>query len=179
MGKTYFKKFKWIKKAKNAKSLSFYSEDANCSFSKDLYKEFFKILKKEEDRFRISLHTNSEADLHNMVIAMKKNNYVYPHKHKKSESYQIIKGSLLLIYFSENAEIKKTILLNKKNHLIARVEKNTYHAAISLKDTVYHETRIGPFEPNFDSIIPNWCNEKKEEFMIKLRKNLKKDLLCM
>ncbi len=179
MEKTYFKKFKWIKQAKNAKSLSFYSDIANSSFSNDLYKEFKKILNNHEERFRISLHTSSESDLHNMIIAMKKNNYVFPHKHAKSESYQIIKGSLLLIYFTEEGELKKTILLNKKENLLARVEKDTYHAAISIKDTIYHETRLGPFDPKNDSIIPKWCIQDQEKFMIKIKEIIFKDKKCI
>lgn len=147
----YFKNFKNIKKAENAKSLSYFCTNENSSFDFKIYKEFKNILSNSESRFRISLHINPSIDLHNMIIGLKKGEIVNPHKHKKSESYHIIKGKMLLIYFNKYGEKTKEIKLNKKHSLIARVDKNQYHMIVALEDTIYHETRIGPFDPKSDS----------------------------
>lgn len=173
MNKKYFEDFDWIKKAENAKSLSYFSTKKNSFFSKELLKEFRLILKSSEDRFRLSLHNKSEDDLHSMIIAMKKDSYIYPHKHQKSESYQIIEGKALLIYFNDLGEIEKYTILSDKNSIVALVNKNKYHALISLEDTIYNETRLGPFIPQNDSIFAKWIKENKEEYM----KNLVKSIL--
>jgi len=173
MSKEYFKNFKWIKKVDNAKSLSFISNDRNGILSHNLYLEIIDILKDKENRFRVSLHHNNDDDLHNMIIGMKKGSYVYPHKHHKSESYHIIEGKIVLIYFNNDGSILKTSILNKDFDLVARVNKNTYHALISLEDTIYHETRIGPFISEGDSIFANWyLPNTKDEYMKQLEKTI-------
>lgn len=169
----YFKDFKGIKLAKNAKSLSYFSENKNANLSQNLLNHMIYILRNKEDRFRISLHTSSDDDLHNMIIAIKKNNFVYPHKHSKSESYHILKGSVLLIYFNDNGKVINCIELNSDNYLIARVDKHQYHALISLEDSIYHETRIGPFIAKEDSIFAKWIGESPDNYMNNLLMELK------
>lgn len=172
MNKQYFNDFEWLVEAKNAKSLSYYSSMVNASFPKKLYDEFENLLKEKEDRFRISLHMNSEDDLHNMIIAMKKETFVYPHKHQKSESYHLMKGKIWLIYFTEDGKINKCVELEKDKNLIARVDKNVYHAIISVEDSIYHETRIGPFIVHEDSVFANWIVQDKEKYMQELVKKI-------
>lgn len=158
--KKYFKSFDFIKQAENAKSLSFFSTIKNASFSKELYDEFSSILQNDEERFRISLHTSSEDDLHNMIIGMKKSSRVYPHKHLRSESYQIIKGKMLLVYFDDNGNIINKVLMSPKDTLVTRVDGGTYHGVVTIEDTVYHETRLGPFISQTDSIFATWEEDK-------------------
>lgn len=165
MSEKYFKDFNWIEEIPNAKSLSYCSTKKDASFSKKLKDEFIYILSRYEDRFRLLLHTNVDDDLHNMVIAMKKNSYVYPHKHDKSESYQIISGKMALIYFKDNGKIDNISILSCDDTIVARVDNDRFHASVALEDTIYNETRIGPFVSQTDSIYPSWCEKNDDKFM--------------
>ena len=151
--KKYFKSFDFIKQATGAKSLSFFTTTNNGLFSKELYDEFSSILQNDEERFRVSLHTSSKDDLHNMIIGMRKSSRVYPHKHKRSESYHILKGKMLLIFFNEDGSVDKKITMSPHDTIIARVDAGSYHAVIALKNVIYHETRLGPFIAEGDSIF--------------------------
>jgi cupin fold WbuC family metalloprotein len=162
--KKYFKSFDFIKQAYGAKSLSFFTTEQNGSFSKELYNEFSNILENYEDRFRVSLHTSSEDDLHNMIIAMKHGTRVYPHKHERSESYQIVKGKMILVYFDENGSVNKKVLMSQNDTLVARVDVGSYHGIIALEDVIYHETRLGPFISQSDSVFASWNKEKMVAF---------------
>lgn len=163
--KKYFKNFDYIKEVEGARTLSFISTTKNTPLSHALLLEFEDILQNHEERFRISLHNSSEDDLHNMIIGMKKGSFVFPHKHKKSESYQIIKGEMALLYFSEDGVLREELLLAEGKHLVARVEGGSYHAAIALRDTIYHETRLGPFRPKDDSFFAPCLPKEKETYM--------------
>ena len=56
--------------------------------------------------------------------------------------------------------------------LVARVDKNTYHALIALQDSIFHEVRLGPFISNGDSIFPNWHKENPSLYMKNLQKSI-------
>lgn len=179
MSKLYFQKYEWIEEAENAKTLSYFSTKKNSVFSNEIMREFKYILENHEDRFRLSLHNKWDDDLHCMVIAMKKNCFVYPHKHLKSESYQIIQGKALLLYFNDLGEVEQTTTLSPEDGIIALVKHDTYHALISLEDTIYHETRLGPFISQSDSIFANWIVGDKDKYMENLaNKVLKEERVC-
>lgn len=165
MGRDHFEEFSFIQKAKGAKSLSYNFTCKSASFSKELKEKFLHVLKFHESRFRISLHTSPEEELHDMIIGMREGSFVYPHKHKKSESYHIIEGRIALIYFDEEGNIVHTVIMSRDDTLVARVDKESYHAIISFSDAVYHECRIGPFVPETDSVFAPWCENDKDAFM--------------
>jgi cupin fold WbuC family metalloprotein len=170
--KQYFKNFNSIEQVQNAKSLSFFTKEDCGVLTQDIFNEFENILQNNEENFRLSLHNSITQQLHNMIIGMKKNKYVYPHKHAKEESYHIIKGKVLLIYFQDNSDIKKSVILEHSKSLVARVDKNTYHALIALQDSIFHEVRLGPFISNGDSIFPNWHKENPSLYMKNLQKSI-------
>ena len=165
MQRDYFDDFKYIRKAKGAKTLSYNITCKDAYFSKELKERFLHVLKNHESRFRISLHTSPEEELHDMIIGMRKGSFVYPHKHQKSESYHIIEGKVVLVYFDEDGNITDTVIMSKDDTVVARADKESYHALIALSDTIYHECRIGPFVPDSDSVFAPWCKENKEHFM--------------
>lgn len=174
--KSYFKEYKDIEEIIDAKSLSFKYHGKNIQFDHFLLKEFLNILE-HENTFRLLLHNSTQSDLHNMVIAMDESRYVFPHKHEKSESYQIIEGEMLLIYFEENGDINKFVKLSKNDSLISRVDNHYFHGIIPLsKYIIYHETRIGPFEKDKDSFFATWSGKNDVAYMKKIL-NIYQELL--
>ena len=150
-------KYRWIQKVDDAKTLTYKTLRPNSCFTAEMLSDFQKNLQENRvDRFRILLHPNQDDKLHDMIIAMQKNTHVKPHKHKNSESYHILSGSMLLIYFDDDGNAIDAISMGLKDNLIVRVDASSYHAAVALEDTVYHESRIGPFIADTDSDFATW-----------------------
>jgi len=162
-----------LEQVNGAKSLSFVYKGDNPTFDKNMLLDFKELLKTEKT-FRVLLHSSSQANLHNMIIAMDSSKFVYPHKHNKSETYQIIDGELLLIYFNDNGSINKFIKLSKNDTFISRVDSGYYHGAIPLtKNVIFHEMRTGPFNPSGDSCFANWIEGDKDIYMNKILEKYK------
>ena len=154
----YFDSFSNICKVDGAKSLSYQYELKNGQFDFKLLKEFKKVIK-IENTFRLLLHPSPQSDLHDMVIAMKNNTCVLPHKHHKSESYHIMDGEMLLVYFSDDGQINNFVKLSHQDTFVARVDSDQYHGVIALSEyIIFHETRIGPFHRNSDSVFATWAD---------------------
>ena len=152
-------------KVEDAKTLTYKYNVENVSFHNELLEKFEEELA-EVDLFRILVHNSSESDLHNMIIAMRKNKVIFPHKHQKTESYHIMKGKALLIFFDNDGKIEKFMKLSLTDNIIIRAAKNKYHALIILSEyAIFHETRIGPFDRLGDSEFAPWIKANDEEFM--------------
>lgn len=162
--KKYFQDFDYIIEAGGAKTLSYFMTQKNAAFGTDLFTEFKRALQCEEDRLRVSLHTNSEDKLHNMIIGMRKGARVLPHKHEKEETYHIVQGQMALLYFAEDGTIEKNLLMSPQNTLMARVDGGTYHAVVALEDAIYHEARLGPFISETDSKFITFSQDKMAAF---------------
>lgn len=162
-----------IKKIHCANTSTYLIKGENTVFHKSLLQECTNLLKTEEIS-RFLLHDSINSDLHNMVISIKKETFIYPHKHEKTESYHILEGDLLLVYFEDNGNIKKYVRLSPSNTLIARVDQKQYHAIIILSEyAIFHEIRLGPFEQNHDSTFANW-SELEQEKVLYMKNILKK-----
>ena len=71
------------------------------------------------------IHKNNSAKTNEMIIALKKGSYIRPHTHPnlKSESYHIIKGSMIVFVFNKSGELKKRIKMGEaKTNLIFFIE---------------------------------------------------------
>ena len=66
--------------------------------------------KSELQRSRYCLHGSASDVVQEMVIALRRNTYVRPHRHdNKSESFHMILGSLRIFLFNEKGKIVKKI----------------------------------------------------------------------
>ena len=64
------------------------------------------------------------------------------------QTFFIISGQLLIVTFDAKGKVKSKIILSKKENLIARIKKNTYHVDIPISNrTIHFETKKSKFDP--------------------------------
>jgi len=155
---------------KNAKTKSFFINSEKTFFSEKYLNFLVNFYKKNKIDVRICLHKNRKSKHHDMIILQQKRNFYKPHKHlRKGETYHIIKGSMILVIFTDDGDIKYSYHI-KKNDVI-RAPINKYHTMLPYsKFVIYHESKSGPFLLKNDSIFPYWIKEFKNKKQIDLFK---------
>jgi cupin fold WbuC family metalloprotein len=93
-----------------------------------------------------------EEPVQRFLNAMQPGTYVIPHKHAGLESfefYTIVQGSVGVIVFGENGEIKSTHKLSAKGpQLGIEISGEVFHTVVCLEpDTVALEVKEGPYNP--------------------------------
>ena len=169
---------KFLREDKKAKSRSFFLKKDTGLFDNNLLKFMIKDFKTNKKDLRICLHKDIKAKHHDMIILQQKKNFFLPHKHSsKGETYNILYGSMVCILFKNNGNIKKTILLKKKE--IFRTPINIYHTMFPISNfVIFHESKIGQMLKKGDSLFPKWnkkFSSKKEisKFKNKIYRTLK------
>ena len=137
------------KKIKNFKNIVFFPKK-----KKNFYEVNFKLIqsikfcaKKYKKNVFLCQHNSPKDKFHNMIIFLWKGTTYSPHKHKKKEEIiNIIEGKKRIKIFDLKGKILKQIILDSKNNLIARINKDNYHSIDVLsKFVIYHEIKPGPF----------------------------------
>ena len=112
--------------------------------------EFVKNLsiKNPRGRARICAHKSPEDSLHEMIIAIRSDSYIRPHRHKnKVESFHLLESEADVVILSDEGEIEKIIRLGHENNFFYRLETPRYHTLIIHSDVlVIHEITNGPFD---------------------------------
>ncbi len=136
----------------------FFKKDSFQIINDEMIQWLENIANKEKSTVRICMHPNSEEQLHNMIISHYKGNYIRPHANfQKAKTYQILNGSVLMIFLDENANEINRITLDEKESKICRVEKGTFILLIPLTTIVtFHEIALGPFLRDKDTIFADW-----------------------
>ena len=123
----------------------------------------------ERKRCRICTHKDSKDQVHEMIITLRQETYVRPHKHlQKSESFHIIEGSAMVVLFEDNGSIKEIIEMGEYNsgkNFYYRLNGSSYHTVIITSPyLIFHETTKGPFDRN-ETIFALWSpdEDKPEE----------------
>ena len=159
-----------LKEDKKANSKSFFFKTKYFSVNNQIFNFLENYYKKNFKTVRVCLHTKLSEDIQSMIILMGKNSFYLPHKHLlKKELYQVIKGTMAIILFSNNGQIKKIIKLLKNN--IFSTPLNVYHTIIPLsKFVIFHEIRRGPYIKKKDSLLPKWVGKYSSSKYIALFK---------
>ena len=118
-------------------------------------------------RYRYCLHQSHTDLIQEMVIAITSSSYVQPHIHpeKLTESYHIMKGELLVIFFNDDGSIKSKVTMTPEGTSILRMNKPVWHSIISISDhSIYHETLTGPFNKDLVVEYASWAPKENENF---------------
>ena len=166
----YFSQYPFIVQDKNAKSMSFFCKEEIVYLSKDIIDELKKIACNEKRDVRISMHQSPESDLHNMIILQHKGTYVRPHMHLiKAEAYQLIAGILSVFIFDEAGNVIDRCNMSPEGNFLYRFEKKYYHMSIPTSDfVIFHESKIGPFIREGDSIFAPWAPSGDNKESVKI-----------
>jgi len=110
-------------------------------------------------RVRINLHPGGDDPLHDMVIAIRQTSYIRPHKHLgKSETFHVIKGSVDIVIFEDNGDIRAVVSLAAESPDRAfcyRMSDSLFHTLVIHSELlVVHEITNGPFRPEQTVFAP-------------------------
>jgi len=101
-------------------------------------------------RARICAHKDSSAAIQEMIIAIRKDSYIAPHRHKnKCESFHLIDGCADIVVFEDDGKILKVIRFSRESIFYYRLESALFHTIIVRSERiVFHEVTNGPFLAN-------------------------------
>lgn len=140
-----------MKKNYIKKSTTFFKKKTSVKLiSKKLLDNLTSFSYKKNDRAcRICMHNDNNDEHQEMVILQKKYKYFPPKKNLVSDqTFFIISGKLLIVTFDAKGKVKSKIVLSRKENLVARIKKNTYHADIPISSrTIHFETKKSKFDP--------------------------------
>lgn len=112
--------------------------------------EFIKecAIKNLRGRARICAHKESTDKLHEMLIAIRYDSYIRPHRHKKKvESFHLVEGSADIVILNDNGAIMDVIGLSSDQNFYYRLDLPCYHTLlINSPVLVIHEITNGPFD---------------------------------
>ncbi|MDE0940669.1 MAG: WbuC family cupin fold metalloprotein [Pirellulales bacterium] len=136
-----------------------------------------EVADNQKGRVRINFHQDNSDLLHEMMIAIRPDSYIRPHKHPgKSESFHIIYGAVDIVVFEDDGAIREVVPLAAEDEAKAfyyRMSQPFFHTLIINSSLlVVHEITNGPFvkdgtvfgsfapgESASASIITAWQNE--------------------
>jgi cupin fold WbuC family metalloprotein len=109
-------------------------------------------------RARINAHPSADDALHEMLIAIRPESYIRPHKHPgKSEAFHIIEGAVDIVVLDDLGEICEVVPLAKDGSgaFYYRMSRPRFHTLLIKSDIlVVHEITNGPFVPGATVFAP-------------------------
>lgn len=99
-------------------------------------------------RARICAHKDSKDNLHEMIIAIRSDSYIRPHRHhNKIESFHLIEGQADIVILDNDGSILEVVKLGKENCFYYRLDTPHYHTLVIYSPIlVIHEVTNGPFD---------------------------------
>ena len=114
------------------------------------YVDFIKqsAAKNARGRARICAHRGPTDTLHEMLIAMRSDSYIRPHRHhQKIESFHLVDGSVDVIIFNDDGSVADVVELSLHGSFYYRLDSPRYHTLlINSPVLVIHEITNGPFD---------------------------------
>jgi cupin fold WbuC family metalloprotein len=130
-----------------------------------------QALSSPRQRARICAHRRSEDLLHEMFIALSKQTYIQPHRHRqKSESFHIVEGEVDVVLFEDDGAIHEIVCLGPVGTGRAcfyRLDSLRYHTLVIRSELlVMHEVTNGPFDRRLTEYAPFAPGEEDPELVI-------------
>jgi cupin fold WbuC family metalloprotein len=136
-------------------------------------------LQSPKGRARINAHPDSHDALHEMVIALRSDSYIRPHKHPgKSEAFHVIEGAVDIVILDDVGAITKVVSLTSggSGAFYYRMSKPHFHTLLIRSDIlVVHEITNGPFVLGatvFASFAPEEGDATTAQYMADLDRRL-------
>lgn len=162
------------------RSIAYFCKKQPVRVNFKLIGKFKGVMASTKKNVRLCLHPDSSSKFHTMVILERKGKYYRPHKHEnKGELFQMIEGRMAVFIFDEEGEVIDSCILTPEENFLYKIGDDMYHAVMPLSEVViYHESKLGPFKGDKDSIYPPWApdgsNAKEvEEYSERLLNTLK------
>jgi cupin fold WbuC family metalloprotein len=110
-------------------------------------------------RARVCMHPDSDARQQQMLIVMRGDSYVAPHRHlDKSETFTVLEGMATTLTFDEDGNLDRRIPMGpfgQGRRFFYRMPEKRFHTLLFETDwLVYLETTVGPFDPSTSEKAP-------------------------
>ena len=115
-----------------------------------------QALKNPRGRARICAHKTPQDTLHEMLIGMRSDSYIRPHRHHaKAESFHLVEGEVDIVILTDEGEIADVVQLGPGKNFYYRLDTFRYHTLlINSQVLVIHEVTNGPFSPGQGDLAP-------------------------
>jgi len=134
-------------------------------------------------RFIFRIHDSLSSELHLMINAVTKGNYVAPHRHEervKTETFRILEGSAWVVFFGEGGSLKRTVMISEQGRKTVAIRPNQWHTIVSDQDFVFLESKRHPeggYNPETDKEFAEWApkegDSKSAEYLNNLLKKVR------
>lgn len=133
--------------------------------------------KNSRGRARICAHREPTDTLHEMLIAIRSDSYIRPHRHhQKVESFHLIEGSVDVVVFDDDGSISEVVELSIEGNFYYRLDSPKYHTLLIHSPLlVMHEITNGPFNvalSDWGSFSPTEGSEESSEYISQLRQKV-------
>lgn len=111
-------------------------------------------------RSRICAHPGPDDRTHEMLVALRRDNYIHPHLHPgKVESFHVIEGLITVVIFEEDGRVSEVIPMGdfaSGRPFYYRQTKPVFHTQIPESDfVVFQEVTQGPMTR--DTVLAPWA----------------------
>jgi len=108
-----------------------------------------RALQNSRGRARICAHKKPTDSLHEMLIGIRTDSYIRPHRHhEKVESFHLVEGVADIVILKDDGEISNVIELGPERNFYYRLASPMYHTLlINSPVLIIHEITNGPFDP--------------------------------
>jgi cupin fold WbuC family metalloprotein len=136
-----------------------------------------KALGNRRGRARICAHKDAQDSLHEMLIAIRSDSYICPHRHaNKVESFHLIEGRADVVILHEDGKVMDVIKLGSDYNFYYRLGTPHYHTLLIYSPVlVIHEITNGPFNPSdsdFADFAPMQDDIKSLDYLLTLKKDV-------
>ena len=134
--------------------------------------------KNSRGRARICAHREPTDTLHEMMIAIRSDSYIRPHRHhQKVESFHLLEGSVDVVVFDDDGSISEVIELSIEGNFFYRLDSPKYHTLLIHSPLlVMHEITNGPFDEalsDWGSFSPSEGSTDVNNYVSQLRTQVK------
>lgn len=104
-------------------------------------------------RARLCLHPDTNAQLHEMIIVLRRGTAIPIHRHPdKAECYHILQGRMTLKIYDEDGRLSRQTVLEPfggQEPFVCRIPAGLWHTVeVESDEVVLHESTTGPFSPS-------------------------------
>lgn len=136
-----------------------------------------KALNSPRGRARICAHKTNEDSLHEMLIAVRADSYICPHRHhNKIESFHWVEGRADVVILDEQGGVLDVIKFGENHHFYYRLSAPHYHTLLIHSPVfVIHEITNGPFDPqasDFAGFAPLETDSNAFEYINALKRQV-------
>lgn len=119
-----------------------------------------KASSNQRKRIRLCAHKDVQDKLHEMIIVLRNDTYIRPHRHvDKVESFHIVEGRVDVVIFDQDGSIIEVVQMGEYSSgrkFYYRLAIPNFHTLLIRSDfVVFHETTNGPFD-RAKSLYAEW-----------------------